>query len=372
MRSTRRPDPTPAETRWIGAAAHLRERVLGAGVIAAVASGAALFPLYGQSSSPAEAEPVAQQPARSARTSNSVTISVQGGYHANPFNLRRHWVPAPAGSGRTRGYAAPWDVVSTADVGYTRAWQRSSRARISASAGVGYQHYSLHPQHNHASATGALSYRSPSRAQTTLSAEWSPHVLLGNRQPEGAEDFVGAYYSGYSAAVTHRQPIGSGWSIRPEVEYAQRRFDAPFAARDRQSIRLATRVTHDRGGFLAVAATGAGGHLTSTRAEGEGAVTTVRYYEGGTSLTWRPGPVELRGRARLRSLEYRLAAVGAERQDRAWTLDLRASRRVSQRMSVWTTLAGRSRTSARYLDEVLLEPTASTGLSARAGADLTF
>jgi hypothetical protein len=300
-----------------------------------------------------------------------LAVSLSGSYHENPFNLRKHWVGVPD-PGRIHGYSVPWDFVSTVDVEYTRRWQGASRSRLTVGAGGGFQHYARHGQHDHASLSGSVAYRTASRSNTALGLQWSPRTLLGNRRSAETEEFARAYYSAYTMGLTHRRGLGGGWTIRPEAEYAVRRFDAPFAARDRQSVRLATRVAHDGGGPLAISGTAGGGHISPLAAGGADLRSSIRYYEGGAGVTWRQSATEIRGRARLRSMQYLLHADGADRQDLAWRLDLRAARQITSKTSLWTQLGGRTRSSERYSDDLLLESAASTGIYLRAGADFTF
>jgi hypothetical protein len=339
-------------------------------MVLATVSGA--LPLASQAPAPTAGEATAARPSSAAlRTSDVFAVSLSGSYHENPFNLRKHWDGAPD-PGRIHGYSVPWDFVSTLGVEYTRRWQGVSGSRLTLGAGGGYQHYALHGQHDHASLSGSMSYRTVSRSNTALGLNWSPRTLLGNRRSAETEEFARAYYSAYSMALNHRRDLGGGWTIRPEAEYAVRRFDAPFAARDRQSIRLATRVARDSGGPLAISGTAAGGHISPLGAGGDDLLTSIRYYEGGASLTWRHGATSLRGRARLRSMHYLQDADGTDRQDLAWRLDVRAAREITRKTSLWTQLGGRTRSSERYSDDVLLETAASTGIFLRAGADFTF
>jgi hypothetical protein len=191
--------------------------------------------------------------------SRSLEIGVSSTYHADPFNLRKHW-NEPADritdpTDRLFGYSTPWDVVTRVDLGVGHRWRLSSGARYGLNAGVRYDRYAFNPAHSRGVLAGSASYRTPGRVLTTADVSWTARTLQGNRRGADEPAFGAAYYSGVSVEIAQRREVVPGWSVRPSVEYAERRFEEPYAFRGRRTGRIDTLLRYEPAGAVGVSAT---------------------------------------------------------------------------------------------------------------------
>jgi hypothetical protein len=314
--------------------------------------------------------------------SRSLEVGVSSTYHADPFNLRKHWnepadrITDPAD--RLFGYATPWDVITRVDLEVGHRWRLPSGARYGLTSGVRYDRYAFNPAHSRGELAGTASYRTPGRVLTTADFSWTLRTLQGNRRGADEPVFGAAYYSEVSVEIAQRREAVSGLSVRPSVEYAERRFEEPYAFRGRRTGRIATQLRYEPAGAAAVSATAGAGvarPIPSARSPELG--RGLSFYEGAAVVHWRPqGDWSIRGRARARSIAYDAQAggetAGSSRQDLLARVDVKGTRRLSHATALWLQLGVTNRTSERTADEVLVEGPISTGYFVRLGAAFTF